>query len=153
MHVLKDKAYLELEAIRKKNARQVQEIAAERQRYEIERRELELVALGEAKVQEVDELTKMEIRLKRAQGDEQVKKVKAKEDAEHLIRKTDIKCQDSKIRAEETSQVMIRDSEAELGVAESKSKSMIALAEAELEGNELIDLKNICLYLTIMVYS
>lgn len=141
VHVLKDKAYLELEAIRKKNARQVQEIAAERQRYEIERRELELVALGEAKVQEVDELTKMEIRLKRAQGDEQVKKVKAKEDAEHLIRKTDIKCQDSKIRAEETSQVMIRDSEAELGVAESKSKSMIALAEAELEGATALEEK------------
>jgi len=134
VRVLKDKAFLELEAIRKKNARQVQEISAERQRYEIERRELELIALGEAKVQEVAELTKAEVRLKKAQGNEQVEKVRALLDAEHLIRKTDIKCQDMKIKAEEKAKVMIKDSEAELEVAESSALSMVALAEAELEG-------------------
>lgn len=134
VRVLKDQAFLELEAIRKKNARQVQEISAERQRYEIERRELELIALGEAKVQEVAEVTKAEVRLKKAQGNEQVEKVRAKLDAEHLIRKTDIKCQDMKIKAEEKAKVMIKDSEAELEVAESSALSMVAIAEAELEG-------------------
>ena len=134
VRVLKDSAVLELETIRKSNARRVQEIKAESQRYDIERHELEIRAKGEARVQIAAEERIAEVKLKTAQADEVVKKIRAKEKAESLIRNTEIECQKQKIKADETSKVMIKRSEALLQVAKLDGDALIAKAEAEMEG-------------------
>ena len=138
VRVLEDNATKELETIRKGNARKIQEIVAERKRYEIERRELEEKARGEARVEEVRATTNADVALKKAQGDEVVEKVKARQNAEALLKQTKVKCQTMKIEADQKANVMITESEAELKVAESNAKAMIARAEAEAEGIEAL---------------
>lgn len=132
--ILEDEANKELETIRKTNRRKIQEIVAERKRYEIERRELEEKARGEARVEEVKAMTEADILLKRAQGDEVVTKVKSRQNAESLLKKTQIQCQTMKTEAEQNALIMVKESEGQLKVAESKAKAMIARAEAEAEG-------------------
>mmetsp|Transcript_32007 Transcript_32007/g.95873 ORF Transcript_32007/g.95873 Transcript_32007/m.95873 type:complete len:348 (+) Transcript_32007:280-1323(+) len=138
VRVLEDEATKDLETIRKSNARKIQEIVAERKRYEIERREMEERARGEARVQEVRAMTEADVALKKAQGDEVVEKVKARQNAEALLKKTQVECQTMKIEAEQKANVMIKESEAELKVAESKAAAMIAKAEAEAEGADAL---------------
>jgi len=136
--VLEDEANKELEAIRKTNSRKIQEIVAERKRYEIERRELEEKARGEARVEEVKAMTEADILLKRAQGEEVVTKVKSRQNAESLLKKTQIQCQTMKTEAEKNALIMVKESEGKLKVAESRAKAMIARAEAEAEGAEAL---------------
>lgn len=138
VRVLEDEATKELETIRKTNARKIQEIVAERKRYEIERRELEERAKGDARVQEVNAMTEADVALKKAHGDEVVAKVKARQNAEALLKNTQVECQKLKIEAEQKANVMIKNSEATLKVAESQAASMIARAEAEAEGAEAL---------------
>jgi len=135
---VKEEAAKELEMIRQTNDRKLQEIKAERKRYEIERRELEERARGEARVEEVKAMTEADIALKRAQGDEVVAKVKARQEAEALLKKTQIECQVIKTEAEQKALTMVKESEGELKVAEAKAKAMIARAEAEAEGAEAL---------------
>lgn len=123
VRVLEDEATRSIETIRKSNARKLQEITAERKRYEIERREMEESARGEARVQEVRAMTEADVALKKSLGSETVEKVKARQDAEALLKKTHIICQTMKIEAEQKVNVEIKNSEAELAVAESKAVS------------------------------
>eukprot|EP00978_Attheya_sp_CCMP212_P026287 scaffold86142_cov51-Attheya_sp.AAC.2 len=141
VRVLEDEATKELETIRKSNARKIQEIVAERNRYDIERREMEERARGEARVQEVHAVTETEVALKKVQGDEVVMKVKAKQDAEALLKRAQVESQKLKIEAEQKATVMIKQSEAELKVAESNAAAMIAKAEAEAEGAQALSEK------------
>lgn len=138
VRVLEDEATKELETIRKSNARKIQEIVAQRNRYEIERREMEERARGEARVQEVQAMTEADVALKKARGDEVVEKVKARQNAEALLKKTQVQSQKMKIEAEQEANVMIKNSEATLKVAESNASAMIARAEAEAEGAEAL---------------
>lgn len=141
VRVLEDEATKELETIRKSNARKIQEIVAERNRYDIERREMEERARGESRVQEVHAVTEAEVTLKKVQGDEVVMKVKAKQDAEALLKRAQVESQKLKIEAEQKATVMIKQSEAELKVAESNAAAMIAKAEAEAEGAQALSEK------------
>eukprot|EP00815_Leptocylindrus_aporus_P006119 CAMPEP_0116062486 /NCGR_PEP_ID=MMETSP0322-20121206/7788_1 /TAXON_ID=163516 /ORGANISM="Leptocylindrus danicus var. apora, Strain B651" /LENGTH=432 /DNA_ID=CAMNT_0003547803 /DNA_START=127 /DNA_END=1425 /DNA_ORIENTATION=+ len=134
VQILRDKAILDIETIRKTNGRMVQEIQAEKERYEIERKEMESVARGEAKVEIAKQTRLAEVKLKTAQANEVIAKIRANERAESLIRSTEIACQNKKIKAEKDALVMIRKSEAVLQVAEWESKAMIASEKAELDG-------------------
>lgn len=134
VRILEDDASKELETIRRKNARKIQEIVAERKRYEIERREMEEKARGEARVEEIRAMTEADIALKKAQGDEQVAKVKARQNAESLLKKTQIECQKLKFETEQKVAMTVKEAEAQLKIAESKSQAMVARAEAEAEG-------------------
>lgn len=138
VRVLEDEATKELETIRKSNSRKIQEIEAERKRYEIERKEMEERATGEARVEKVNALSEAEVALKKAKGEENVAKVKAQQNAEALLKKTQIECQKMKMVANQKSNVMIKESEAALKVSESKAKSMVARAQAEAEGAEAL---------------
>uniref|UniRef100_A0A7S2HT50 Band 7 domain-containing protein n=1 Tax=Helicotheca tamesis TaxID=374047 RepID=A0A7S2HT50_9STRA len=138
VRVLEDEATKELETIRKSNARKLQQIVAEQKRYEIERREMEEKAKGEARVQEVNALTKADVALKNAKGNEVVQKVKARQNAEALLKRTQVKSQTMKIEADQKANVMIKNSEATLKVAESEAAAMIAKAEAEAEGADAL---------------
>mmetsp|Transcript_35530 Transcript_35530/g.69959 ORF Transcript_35530/g.69959 Transcript_35530/m.69959 type:complete len:433 (-) Transcript_35530:117-1415(-) len=131
MRVLDDKAIEELETIQKTNARKIQEIVAEKQRYVIERREMEEKAKGYGRVQEVEAKTHVEVSLKKAKGDEFVNKVKGQQDAEALLKRTDIECQKLIIESEQKAHVLVKESEAGLKVAEFNANSMIASAKVE----------------------
>ncbi|KAL7479853.1 hypothetical protein ACHAW6_005573 [Cyclotella cf. meneghiniana] len=138
VRVLEDEATRSIETIRKSNARKLQEIVANRKRYEIERREMEETARGKARVEEIRAMTEADVALKKSLGCETVEKVKARQEAEALLKKTHIVCQTMKIEAEQKVSVDIKSSEAELAVAESKAAAMIARAEAEADGAEAL---------------
>mmetsp|Transcript_43070 Transcript_43070/g.63107 ORF Transcript_43070/g.63107 Transcript_43070/m.63107 type:complete len:426 (-) Transcript_43070:568-1845(-) len=138
VRILEDKATKELETIRKENARKIQEIKAERKRYEIQQREMEEKAKGEARVQEVNAMTTADVALKKAQGDDLVEKVKARQNAEALLKKTQVECHKMQIEADQSSNIMIKNAEASLKVAESKAAAMIVKAEAEAQGAEAL---------------
>lgn len=138
VRVLEDEATKKLETIRRSNAREIQKISAERKRYEIERKEIEERANGDARVQEVKAISEAEVALKQAKGEERVAKVKARQDAEAHLKKTQMECQKLIIEAEQKANVLIKDGEAALKVAKSQAAAMIARAEAEAEGAKLL---------------
>eukprot|EP00569_Conticribra_weissflogii_P000405 CAMPEP_0171356762 /NCGR_PEP_ID=MMETSP0878-20121228/45886_1 /TAXON_ID=67004 /ORGANISM="Thalassiosira weissflogii, Strain CCMP1336" /LENGTH=415 /DNA_ID=CAMNT_0011862789 /DNA_START=598 /DNA_END=1845 /DNA_ORIENTATION=- len=138
VRVLEDEATRTMEGVRRENARRLQEIVAQRKRYEIERREMEEAARGEARVQEVRAMGEADVALKKSLGLEAVEKVKARQEAEALMKKTHVLCQTMKIEAEQKVNVEIKNSEAELAVAESNAAAMIARAEAESDGAEAL---------------
>jgi regulator of protease activity HflC (stomatin/prohibitin superfamily) len=125
VRVLEDEATRSIETIRKSNARKLQEITADRKRYEIERREMEETARGRARVEEIKAMTEADVALKKSLGCETVEKVKARQDAEALMKKTHIICQTMKIEAEQKVTVDIKNSEAELAVAESRAVRVV----------------------------
>ena len=136
IRTLKGEAEKEMEAIRRSNARKVQEITAERKRYEIEQRLIEERAKGESRVQEVEAMTKADVALKKAQGDEHVMKMVARKDAEALLKRTQLECQTLKIEAEQNAIIMVKESEAQLKVTEAQAEALIARAQAEAESSE-----------------
>eukprot|EP00592_Proboscia_alata_P026270 CAMPEP_0194447816 /NCGR_PEP_ID=MMETSP0176-20130528/129218_1 /TAXON_ID=216777 /ORGANISM="Proboscia alata, Strain PI-D3" /LENGTH=414 /DNA_ID=CAMNT_0039274719 /DNA_START=21 /DNA_END=1265 /DNA_ORIENTATION=+ len=138
IRVLQDGATKDLETIRKGNARKIQEIVVERKRYEIERREMEEKARGDARVEEVKAMSYADVALKKAKGDDQVQRVGAQQNAEALLKNAQVNCQRMKIEAEKSANVMVKESEAKLKVSESQAGSMIARAEAEAEGAEAL---------------
>lgn len=127
VRVLEDEATRSIETIRKSNARKLQEISADRKRYEIERREMEETARGKARVEEIRAMTEADVALKKSLGCETIEKVKARQEAEALLKKTHIMCQTLKIEAEQKVAVDTKQSEAELAVAESKAVSYMPI--------------------------
>lgn len=138
VRVLEDEATRSIETIRKTNGRKLQEIEAERKRYDIERREMEETARGKARVEEIKAMTDADVALKKSLGSETVQKVKARQDAEALLKRTHLQCQTMKIEAEKKINVEVKHSEADLAVAESKAAAMIAKAEAEADGADAL---------------
>lgn len=123
VRVLEDEATRSIETIRKSNARKLQEIEAERMRYDIERREMEESARGRARVEEIKAMTGADVALKKSLGNETVEKVRARQNAEALLKKTHVQCQTMKIEAEKEIDVEVKKSEADLAVAESRAVS------------------------------
>ena len=128
VRVLEDEATRSIETIRKSNARKLQEIKAARKRYEIERRKMEETARGVARVEEIRAMTEADVALKKTLGCETVEKVKARQDAEALLKRTHVLCQTMKIEAERKANVELKNSEAELAVAECKAVSFSCLS-------------------------
>lgn len=138
VRVLEDQAIKELETIRKTNARKIQELKAERRKYEIQRREIEEKARGEARVDKVQANTKAEIALKHAKGDDLSEMVKAKQSAEALLKHTDVAAKKRQIEAEQNATVVVRQYEAQLKSTEAEAAALVARAEAEAEGAEAL---------------
>ena len=132
VRVLEDEATRSIETIRKSNARKLQEIAADRKRYEIERREMEETARGKARVEEIKAMTAADVALKKILGYETVEKVRARQEAEALLKKTHITCQAMKIEAEQKVAVDTKQSEAELAIAESKAVSVVKTSSRDI---------------------
>ncbi len=124
VRVLEDEATRSVETIRKSNARKLQEIEAERMRYDIERREMEESARGRARVEEIKAMTAADVALKKSLGNETVQKVTARQEAKALLKRTHIECQTMRIESEKNVNVEVKRSEAELAVAESKAVSL-----------------------------
>ena len=138
IRVQEDAATKELETIRKANARKIQQVVAERKRYEIERRKIEEKARGEARVLEVEAMTRADVALKRAQGDEVIAKVRARQESESLLKEAQVESQRLKFEAEEKAHRLIKESEAQLKAAEARARAIIVRAEAEAEGAEAL---------------
>ena len=138
VRVLSDEATKVLETIRMTNARQIQELAAEHERYDIEREEILLKARGKARVKEIEAVTAAETALTKAKGDEKVMVIKTRKDGAAKVKDAEVQAQKMKIEAETVANTMITQSEAALRAAKSTAFSMIAQAEAEAEGAEAL---------------
>ena len=134
VRVLEDEAIKELETIRKTNDRKLQELQAERRKYEVIRREKEAKARGEARVEEVQAKSNAEVALKQAKGEDISEMVKARQSAEALLKRTEVETRKRQIEAEQHTNVMIRKYEAELKSTEAEAAALIAKAGAEAEG-------------------
>jgi regulator of protease activity HflC (stomatin/prohibitin superfamily) len=122
---LEDEAVRSIEVTRMSNERRLREIEAERIRYAIERRVMEEAARGRARVEEMKAMADADVALKRSLGNETVEKVLARQQAEALIKKAHIQCQTMRIEAEKNVNIEVKNSEAELAVAESKAVRFI----------------------------
>jgi len=138
VRVLKDNAELELETIKKANARKIQEIAAKRKIFETERREMEEEAKGEGRIREVAAQTKADVALKLARGKYLLKKIEGQKDVEKIVKTSEIECQEMTIKADQTTHQVVKDSETNLKVAEYKAQAMVVSAEAEAEAAEAL---------------
>lgn len=138
VRVLEDEAITELETLRKTNGRKIQELQAERRKYEVQRRDMEAKARGEAHVQEVQAKSNAEVALRQVKGDEVTEMVKAEQAAEAILKRTKINANKRQIEAEQGANVLIRENEAALKSTEAEGAAMIAKAEAEAEGTEAL---------------
>jgi len=138
IHALKDNAELELETIRKANTRKIQEIIAERNVFETQKREMEEEARGEGRVREVEAKTKAGVSLTHAKGTYLVNKVKGQQHVEEILKTADIGAQRITVEADKKAYVSIRESETGLQVAEYQAGAMVVSAEAEAEAAEAL---------------
>jgi len=138
VRVLEDEAITELDTIRKTNARKIQELKAERRKFEIQRRATEEKARGEARVDKVQANTEAEVAVKQARGDKISDMFNAKQSAEGLLKRTDVETKKRQIEAEQDANVVIRKYEAQLKTAEAEAAALVAKAEAEAEGAEAL---------------
>lgn len=141
VRVMEDEATNEMETISKTNARNRQVLQAEHHRYDIQQKEMEERARGEATIQEIQASTMCAMALKQAEGDEVLEVVQARQNAEAIIKKAEIESQKLKVEAQKNASVMVKSSEAQLEVAESNAAAMIAKAEAEFEGASALEEK------------
>lgn len=139
--VMNDAHMTDLQTIEKENARKIQNIKAEQQRFEIERRENEDRALGAARVQEVQASSNAEVAMRKALGDEKARKIEARQIAEAVLKRTEIECDKMKIDGQQDARVTVKASEAQLKVAESNAQAILAQAEAEEAGAKNISEK------------
>ena len=123
VRVLEDEVACSVEMVRKSNAQKLQEIEAERLRYNIERHDMEETACGKARVEEIHAMTDADVDLKKSLGHEMVQKVVVRQDAKALLKTAHIHCQTMKIRVEKETNVEAKKSEAELAVAKSRAVS------------------------------
>uniref|UniRef100_A0A7S1BD26 Band 7 domain-containing protein n=3 Tax=Corethron hystrix TaxID=216773 RepID=A0A7S1BD26_9STRA len=141
LRIVEDEAITELETILKTNSRKLQEVEAEKQRFVIEQREMEERAKGAGRVQQVGTKTKVEVAIKKAQGDEFVNRVKGKQGAEALLKKTEIECQKMIIESKQKAHVVIKESEVDLKKSEFDAGAMIASAKVEAEAAKSLEEK------------
>jgi len=138
VRVLEDEAAKGLETIRKSNAREIQKLRAEQNRYCLERQDMEDKARGTAKIQEVESNMVADLEKKKVAGTETVEVLIAQRKAEALIKNAELESLKIMIKAQQEADTMIVESEALINVAESKANSMISKAQAEAAGAEAL---------------
>jgi hypothetical protein len=120
-----------LEFLVKDNARKLQDLTAECQRFEIEMHEMEDKVKGENKVRETKLRAKAEARIARARGDKDIATSQGQREAEERVRSTKITCEARRVRADQEYQTMVTAARARLAAARNQAEGMIATAEAE----------------------
>jgi len=141
VRVFEDEATKGLEIIRKTNAREIQMLKAEQNRYCLERQDMEERARGNAKVQEIESNLVSALEKKKVAGNETVQVLTAERKAEELIKNAELEILKIMIQAQQKADTMVVESEALIDVAESKAGSMISKARAEADGAEALSEK------------
>jgi len=138
IRVIKDGAQQEIEQLVKNNARLKQDITAQIQRFETERKELNSEAVGENTVQVLDATNDKEVAISKTRGDLQASRSKAQKDGEELRRTTRINCDQRVVEAQNASSILILDSESTLLDANKKAESIVISAEAENKSSKFL---------------
>jgi hypothetical protein len=138
IRVIKDGAQQEIEQLVKNNARLKQDITAQIQRFETERKELSAEVVGQNTVMVLDSQNDKDVAISKSKGDLQASRSKAQKDGEELRRHTRIKCDQRVVEAQNKSSVMILDSESELLDAEKKAESIVITATAEDKSSKFL---------------
>jgi len=141
IRVLADEASQSLEQIVRYNQRREQDLTAQCTRYEIEHREKIDEMAGTARVQEIEARSRMEVMIGQAKGDLQVSTAEAAKEAEVIVKRMEIECEQRKVKVGERASVDILNSEAKLRSAQNLSQALIAAAEAENNSTAGLEVK------------
>jgi len=141
IRVLADEASQSLEQIVRYNQRREQDLTAQCTRYEIEHREKIDEMAGTARVQEIEARSRMEVMIGQAKGDLQVSTAEAAKEAEVIVKRMEIECEQRKVKVGERASVDILNSEAKLRSAQNHSQALIAAAEAENNSTAGLEVK------------
>jgi len=128
---LNDSHFTTIQTIEKENARAVQNIKAAQKRFEIQRRENEDKASGDARVKEVTAASNADVAMRAALGNEKASMTMARQSAEAILKKVEVDCHKMKVDAQQKARVDVKESQAQLKVSESNAEAMLAKAEAE----------------------
>lgn len=126
-----DSHFTTIQTIEKENARAVQNIKAAQKRFEIQRRENEDKASGDARVKEVTAASNADVATRAALGNEKASMTMARQSAEAILKKVEVDCHKMKVDAQQKARVDVKESQAQLKVSESNAEAMLAKAEAE----------------------
>merc|ERR1719230_1473463 len=141
IRVLQDEASQELEQVIRVNSRRKQDLLAQCTRYEIEHKEIIDEMCGQARVQEMEAKSKMDVLVKQAQGNLEVATAEGQKEAEEIKRKMEIQCNERRIKVDQMANTIVLESEATLARASNNSKSLIAVAEAENNSTAGLEVK------------
>jgi hypothetical protein len=126
IRVLQDEASQELEQVLRTNARKKQDLLAQCTRYEIEHKEIIDEMVGQARVQEMEAKSNMDVRITQAAGNLEVAKSEGMKEAEEIRKSMEIKCEERKVKVAQMANTTVVESEAQLRAAENNSKALIA---------------------------
>lgn len=113
------------------NSRRKQDLLAQCTRYEIEHKEIIDEMCGQARVQEMEAKSKLDVLIKQAQGNLEVATAEGQKEAEEIVRKMQIATQKRKVEIDMRVKTVTLESEGVVAKAENDAKSLIATAEAE----------------------
>ncbi|CAE7661718.1 unnamed protein product [Symbiodinium microadriaticum] len=134
--IVSNDAGKKLEALMKDNARRLQDLTAECQRFEIEMHEMEDRQKGENHVRETKLRAKAEARIARARGDKDIATSQGQREAEERVRSTTIASEARRVKTDQEYATMVTASRARLAAARNQAEGMIATAQAEAEAAE-----------------
>ena len=123
------------------NARKKQDLLAQCTRYEIEHKEIIDEMVGQARVQEMEAKSNMDVRITQAQGNLEVAKSEGMKEAEEIRKQMEIKCEERKVKVNQMANTTVVESEAQLRAAENNSKALIATAGAENNSTAGLEVK------------
>jgi regulator of protease activity HflC (stomatin/prohibitin superfamily) len=129
--LLENDSKKKLEALKKDNSLQLQNVTAECTRYMTEWQEMREAQMGLSKVQETKARGQAESRLAGAKGNRDVAKAQGQREAEELVRGAAIQSAASKVKADEEANTVVVKSEARLLAAKNAAEGMVAKAQAE----------------------
>jgi len=141
IRVLQDEASQELEQVLRTNARKKQDLLAQCTRYEIEHKEIIDEMVGQARVQEMEAKSNMDVRITQAAGNLEVAKSEGMKEAEEIRKSMEIKCEERKVKVAQMANTTVVESEAQLRAAENNSKALIATAGAENNSTAGLEVK------------
>jgi len=141
IRVLQDEASQELEQVLRTNARKKQDLLAQCTRYEIEHKEIIDEMVGQARVQEMESKSNMDVRITQAVGNLEVAKSEGMKEAEEIRKSMEIKCEERKVKVAQMANTTVVESEAQLRAAENNSKALIATAGAENNSTAGLEVK------------
>jgi len=141
IRVLQDEASQELEQVVRTNARKKQDLLAQCTRYEIEHKEIIDEMVGQARVQEMEAKSNMDVRIAQAAGNLEVAKSEGMKEAEEIRKSMEIKCEERKVKVTQMANTTVVESEAQLRAAENNSKALVATAGAENNSTAGLEVK------------
>jgi len=141
IRVLQDEASQELEQVLRTNARKKQDLLAQCTRYEIEHKEIIDEMVGQARVQEMEAKSNMDVRITQAAGNLEVAKSEGMKEAEEIRKSMEIKCEERKVKVTQMANTTVVESEAQLRAAENNSKALVATAGAENNSTAGLEVK------------